>query len=48
MNGQIARISTMADGSIRIVIDVQPERVPPDLLRQVGQMVDVEVIKDCE
>ena len=43
MTGQITRISTMADGSIRIVVDVQPEQIPDNLLRQIGQMVEVEV-----
>ena len=43
MIGQVARISTMADGSIRIVVDVQPENIPPDLLKQIGQMVKIEI-----
>ena len=43
MHGQIIRISTLADGSIRIVVDVQPEHTPPDLLKQIGQMARVEI-----
>jgi len=43
MTGQIVRIGTLADGSIRVVVDIQPEHTPPNLLREVGQMVKVEI-----
>ena len=46
IKGQVAKINTMADGSIRIVVDVQPEHIPPDLLRKIGNMVNMEIIED--
>ena len=43
MEGQIIRIGTLADGSIRVVVDIQPEHTPPNLLRAIGDMVNVEI-----
>lgn len=46
IKGQIAKISTIADGSIRVTVDVQPEHAPPDFLTWMNQMVEVELIDE--
>lgn len=43
ITSQIAKISTIADGSIRVTVDVQPEHAPPDLLAWMHQMVEVQL-----
>lgn len=39
--GQVAKIATLADGSIRLAVDVQPENAPDDIFTWIYQMISL-------